>query len=859
MRPEVTRALLASRHRFLAEEGRGRRAMHKDADEGGCGVIGIAASEPVPGKHLHTPLAQMNNRGNGKGGGVAVAGCFPAYPEHFALHVALLDPGARAEVEREYVEPHFDVAHAEALPHAPDHRDVGRLEIAPPDVMRYFVRVRPGVLDRFAAEAGLADAPGDAEAELVARNSFRLNKALYSVGEQPRAFVLSHGRDLMILKGVGFAEDIVEYYLLDDVPAHIWIGHQRYPTRGRVWHPGGAHPFAGLDEALVHNGDLANYAAIVEYLGQKGGEPQFLTDTEVAVLLFDLYNRVYKYPLEHITEALAPTTERDFEMLPKDRQRVYRALRASHLHGSPDGPFFFIIARSLPRDRQLQLVGITDTSMLRPQVFALHEGEVQVGLIASEKQAIDAFLESLSGADPRVAPIADRYWNARGGSYSDGGSFVFTLAAGNGTRPLVCSDKFGERVEAPEPRLQPAFPVAVPADVQAEAGGVVDWATLLEAAEPTAVFDRATARMPEWGFADIERMLGQVVAWSGQHPAHRARALQFLTLLLDQRYDTGEKKPSALRVYAGAAIEALFARFPAIGAGTADPVRRVDRATADRLRAPPPGDELLAIDARGFDIEGPGSVARLVVRAHRLGWRGIAVYACHGDRFLGCGLGPDSGGTRIDVYGSAGDYLGSGLDGAEIHVHGDAQDQVGQILKSGTIVIHGNVGQTLLYGAKGGEVFIRGNTAGRPLINAVGTVRVIVNGTCLDYAAESFMAGLHTGGGFLVINGLRDLDDGRCYGLETKYPGTNLFSLASGGCCYLNDPYFTVSEAQLNGARFDPFLQEDWNVIEPYLRRNQELFRIHTRYDLLMVDGVLRWPKEVFRKVVPATAPKPVE
>ena len=41
------------------------------------------------------------------------------------------------------------------------------------------------------------------------------------------------------------------------------------------------------------------------------------------------------------------------------------------------------------------MIGITDTAMLRPQVFALQEGEVQVGLICSEKQAIDATLASL--------------------------------------------------------------------------------------------------------------------------------------------------------------------------------------------------------------------------------------------------------------------------------------------------------------------------------------------------------------------------------------------------------------------------------------------------------------------------------
>jgi glutamate synthase domain-containing protein 3 len=64
------------------------------------------------------------------------------------------------------------------------------------------------------------------------------------------------------------------------------------------------------------------------------------------------------------------------------------------------------------------------------------------------------------------------------------------------------------------------------------------------------------------------------------------------------------------------------------------------------------------------------------------------------------------------VYGSSGDYLGSGLDGATMVVHGDAQDQVGQILKAGRIVIFGSVGQTFLYGAKGGEAFSMGSAAG---------------------------------------------------------------------------------------------------------------------------------------------------
>src|SRR3972149_6950906 len=102
--------------------------------------------------------------------------------------------------------------------------------------------------------------------------------------------------------------------------ARIWIAHQRYPTKGRVWHPAGAHPFIGMNEALVHNGDFANYFGVTEYLRQRNLVPQFPTDTEVSVLLFDLLTRVYGYPLEYVIEAMAPTTEIDFDALPEQEE-----------------------------------------------------------------------------------------------------------------------------------------------------------------------------------------------------------------------------------------------------------------------------------------------------------------------------------------------------------------------------------------------------------------------------------------------------------------------------------------------------------------------------------------------------------
>ena len=157
----------------------------------------------------------------------------------------------------------------------------------------------------------------------------------------------------MILKIVGYAEQVAQYYKLEEFKAHIWIAHQRYPTKGRVWHPGGAHPFTGIDEALVHNGDFANYYSVTEYLKQRNVYPLFLTDTEVSVQVFDLLNRVYGYPLEYIIEALAPTTEMDFDHLPEEKQRIYRHIQATQIHGSPDGPWFFIIARTIPKGAQV--------------------------------------------------------------------------------------------------------------------------------------------------------------------------------------------------------------------------------------------------------------------------------------------------------------------------------------------------------------------------------------------------------------------------------------------------------------------------------------------------------------------------
>ncbi|MCB2188103.1 MAG: glutamate synthase [Deltaproteobacteria bacterium] len=837
-------------HRLRLAAGAPPIPPAKAAEEGGCGVVGFAASVPVRGRHIFEPSIQMHNRGNGKGGGIAAACLLPeqlgvdaaTLRDDYILQVALLDPAALNEVEKTCLTPYLKIDHKAAITPAMDWRDLG-LEVQPPDVVRYFVRVKDEVLDRFAQEENLTGLDRRAvEDEFMHTNSARLNKHFYTSMGDKQAFVLSHARNLIILKIVGYAEHVVQYYGMDDFKAHMWIAHQRYPTKGRVWHPGGSHPFIGMNEALVHNGDFANYYSVSEYLRQHGITTQFLTDTEVSAQLFDLWSRVYRYPLEYVIESMAPTTEFDFDRLSPEKQHIYRALQAQHIHGSPDGPWFFIISRSQPDTDTYQLLGITDTSMLRPQVFALQEGDVSIGLVASEKQAIDATLLSLSEEDPRFRHVCDRYWNARGGSATDGGAFIFTVQGNGDGYKLSCADKFGAPITVPagEYRVDASLTPAEPAGLAA---------VLAQGSAPE-VFAQAATGIVAWSFANLAWLLDAVKARAAQDDPGTAWALELLTLLNDRHYDTGGLKRSQVLQMVRTTLDGILDQVPALAQESGRRYARVDWDSRGDLRAPVAGEEVLVVFARDFEPEGDDCDSRLQVAAHKLGWRQFIVYGLKGQRFHGCGYGSSSEDVRLDIYGSSGDYLASGIDGLTITVHGNAQDQLGQIMKQGRLVVHGDVGQTFMYGAKGGEVYIMGNAAGRPLINAVGRPRVIINGTCLDFLAESFMAGDPlAGGGFVILNGITFDDQGRVAPQASPYPGSNLFSLASGGAIYVRDPHRELVDQQLNGGEYVELTDDDWSLILPYLQNNEALFGIQVERDLLTVDGQVKKPAEVYRKV----------
>ena len=173
------------------------------------------------------------------------------------------------------------------------------------------------------------------------------------------------------------------------------------------------------------------------------------------------------------------------------------------------------------------------------------------------------------------------------------------------------------------------------------------------------------------------------------------------------------------------------------------------------MRRPEAGEEILVVYAREFQPEGDDCDARLLCEAYVMGWKSFIVYGYKGQRFTGNGFGPNTKDVRIDVYGSSGDYLASGIDGMEIHVHGNAQDQLGQIMKHGKLVIFGDVGQTFMYGAKGGDGLhhgqcrrpaphqCRGKAPGRHQRHGPGLSGRILHGRRSA-----------NGGGFVILNGM---------------------------------------------------------------------------------------------------------
>lgn len=337
-----------------------------------CSIFGMmdTSGARFRGDKITRAIGNMHDRGNGLGGGLAVYGLYPQYRNQYAFHIMYLSREGKSEVEA-FLRKAFHVVASEEVPTRP----VAAI-VNPPLVWRYFLDVNPALCN---------DTSPD---DYVVNRLMEINTQLHD------AFVFSSGKDMAVFKGVGYPEEIAEFFCLEQYEGYLWTAHGRFPTNTPGWW-GGAHPFNILDWTVVHNGEISSYGTNRRYLEQFGYSCCLQTDTEVIAYAVDLLIRKHGLPVEVAAKVFAPPFWNDIGRRPLEEQALLIALRQAYGSLLLNGPFSVIIAH------HGEMIGLTDRIRLRP-------------MIVGEKGSV-LFLSSEESAIRLVCPEVDRTWIPVGG------------------------------------------------------------------------------------------------------------------------------------------------------------------------------------------------------------------------------------------------------------------------------------------------------------------------------------------------------------------------------------------------------------------------------------------------------------
>ena len=336
----------------------------------GCAIAGIMDRSGArhDGSDILKSIALMHDRGNGLGGGFAAYGIYPEYRDLYAFHIMYESREARAETEA-YRDTFFMSEKQERIPTEP----VAAIK-NPPDIWRYFVAPHPMRLNM----SGLD------EAEYTMQHVFHIN------GKVNGAFVASSGKNMGAFKGVGYPEDIGEFYRIRDYDAWAWTAHGRFPTNTPGWW-GGAHPFTLLNWSVVHNGEISSYDANRRYVEQFGYGCELQTDTEVITYLFDLLARRHGFSQEMAAHIMTASSWDDIDRMDPDRAAFETALRVAYSSALVNGPFSVILGSDEG------LLALNDRLKLR----ALMVGEKgPMTYLASEQAAIEVICPDVENVRP---------------------------------------------------------------------------------------------------------------------------------------------------------------------------------------------------------------------------------------------------------------------------------------------------------------------------------------------------------------------------------------------------------------------------------------------------------------------------
>jgi glutamate synthase domain-containing protein 1 len=337
-----------------------------------CSIFGMmdTTGKLFSGKPVVEAIANMHVRGNGLGGGFAIYGLYPEYANYYAFHIMYLSRDGQAKVE-DFLKHKFHVIDTKEV-HTKPTPGIDN----PPLVWRYFLEVKTGERDE------------QSEDDYVVDRVMEINTKM------EEAFVFSSGKNMAVFKGVGYPEEIAEYFCLEEYEGYLWTAHGRFPTNTPGWW-GGAHPFNILDWTVIHNGEISSYGINRRYLEQFGYNCTMQTDTEVVAYAVDLLIRRHGLPTEIVAKILAPPFWAYIERCSPEEQKLFRTLRQVYGSLLLNGPFTVIIAH------QGEMIGLTDRIRLRP-------------LTVGVKGAM-LYLSSEESAIRLVSPDLDQAWIPMGG------------------------------------------------------------------------------------------------------------------------------------------------------------------------------------------------------------------------------------------------------------------------------------------------------------------------------------------------------------------------------------------------------------------------------------------------------------
>ena len=347
-----------------------------DKEMQACGLFGVmdTRGKRFGGAMAINAMKNMKVRGNGLGGGFAVYGPYPEYKDYYAFHVMYQNKNLEAKrLVEEYLKANFYVVYDEEIP-----TDGSVSVFHPPLVWRYFVSPHPRK-----GEEGMAN------------DEYVVSKVMFVNININDAYVFSSGKDVGVFKGVGFPEEVAEYFMLDKLyQGHIWTVHSRFPTNTPGWW-GGAHPFSILDWTVVHNGEISSYGTNRRFLEMHNYYCTLYTDTEVVAYAVDLLMRKQGLPIEVVSKVFAPPMWEAIKLMSEKDKKLYTTLRMVYAPLLLNGPFTIIVAN------HNEMIGLTDRIRLRP-ITAGAKGDL-------------VFLSSEEGAIRAVCPDLDMVWTPPGG------------------------------------------------------------------------------------------------------------------------------------------------------------------------------------------------------------------------------------------------------------------------------------------------------------------------------------------------------------------------------------------------------------------------------------------------------------